>query len=163
MTLARFSTPLIIVILAVFATAAMQTIGIQQLPDFSDYEVEIYNGPVSAVDLSSHKDAKMFRTRLRDAAKGDVNFGGHFILTFWGCGTSCQTGAIIDAKTGAVYFPDELRATVFSDLDDRLVDYRTDSTLIIVRGHMREEDEAKVTYLVWENGSFKHLSSTPLK
>jgi hypothetical protein len=36
------------------------------------------------------------------AAEGGPNFAGHYTVALWGCGTSCQSFAIIDAKTGAV-------------------------------------------------------------
>ena len=45
----------------------------------------------------------MFRTRIRNAGKNDYpNFAGHYIITTWGCGSSCQYGAIIDATNGHV-------------------------------------------------------------
>jgi hypothetical protein len=44
----------------------------------------------------------MYRTRIRDAAKGRPNLAGRFIVVTWGCGTACLEGAIIDARTGMV-------------------------------------------------------------
>jgi hypothetical protein len=70
---------------------------------------------------------------------GKVNFAGHFILTGWGCGTGCISGAIIDARNGRVYFPDELAAmgTFYSEqdgYDDELLRYRATSRLLILKG-----------------------------
>ena len=63
-----------------------------------------FKGKPSAVNLASHKDARMFRTRLREAAPTGPNFAGHMTVVTWGCGTSCQTVALIDARNGRVYF-----------------------------------------------------------
>jgi hypothetical protein len=59
-----------------------------------------YTGKPAAVNLASHKDARTFRTRLREAAPGGPNFAGRMTVVTWGCGTSCQTVALIDARTG---------------------------------------------------------------
>jgi hypothetical protein len=45
----------------------------------------------------------MYRTRLRDGAKKGPNFADHFTLVAWGCGSSCQEWAIVDARTGQVF------------------------------------------------------------
>jgi hypothetical protein len=80
----------------------------QKIPSFSAYKVRIEKFGKVTVNLKSHKNARMFRTRLRDAAaKEDVNFAGHYILTVWGCGTNCSQWAIIDARNGNVFFPKE--------------------------------------------------------
>ena len=55
----------------------------------------------------------MFRTNLRNAAKRGVNFAGRYVLTGWGCGTNCSAWAIIDGRTGNVFFPDEFSGVGF--------------------------------------------------
>lgn len=42
----------------------------------------------------------MFRTRTREAMAGGVNFAGHYVVATWGCGTECESGHIVDARTG---------------------------------------------------------------
>ncbi|HEY2933695.1 MAG TPA: hypothetical protein VGK99_18310 [Acidobacteriota bacterium] len=75
-------------------------------PSFRDYTVRrIYRGKPATVDLRSHPAARRFRTRLRRGSVKGPNFAGHFIVVTWGCGSSCQVHAIIDAKTGRVFFP----------------------------------------------------------
>src|SRR5437763_667802 len=55
------------------------------------------------------------------ASKGP-NFAGHYTAVTWGWGTECQTLAIVDARTGRVYFaPSPLRLGA---------EYRRDSSLI---------------------------------
>src|SRR5438132_326713 len=62
-----------------------------------------FRGTPAAPDLSS-PDARRFRTVLRHAAAQGLNCGGHFTLATWGCGALCLTGAIIDARSGKVFF-----------------------------------------------------------
>ncbi|MBV9217066.1 MAG: hypothetical protein JO053_12905 [Acidobacteria bacterium] len=79
----------------------------QKLPRFADYPAKSQRVGTIKVDLST-KDARMFRTNLRNAAKGGINFAGHFVITSWGCGTNCTEWAMIEGRTGKVYFPREL-------------------------------------------------------
>jgi hypothetical protein len=73
------------------------------LPVFEDFPaVEIFKGKPARVDLGSHPDAHRFRTRLTQGAAKGPNFAGHFTVVMWHCGTSCQTMALVDAKTGPV-------------------------------------------------------------
>jgi hypothetical protein len=85
----------------------------QKVPTFSQYKAAAEKKRVITVDLKSHKDARMFRTNLRNAAKGGVNFAGHYVLTGWGCGTNCSQWAIIDARNGRVYFPKQFAGVGF--------------------------------------------------
>jgi hypothetical protein len=56
----------------------------------------------------------MYQTRLREGAKKGPNFAGYFTLVSWGCGSSCQEWAVIDARTGRV-FDRILRTTAGSE------------------------------------------------
>src|SRR5215204_1656338 len=91
----------------VFASAILG-----QSPTFSRYGVKVENLRSVQVNLKSHRYAGRFRTNLRNAARGKVNFAGHYILTQWGCGTNCSQTAVIDAKDGSVYFPGELQEAI---------------------------------------------------
>jgi hypothetical protein len=72
------------------------------VPRFSDYPVsERYHGRTAPLVLT--RAARMYRTRLREAARERPNFAGHFIVATWGCGTECVEGVIIDARTGRVF------------------------------------------------------------
>jgi len=46
---------------------------------------------------------RLFRTRIREAAKQGPNFAGHYTIAEWGCGSSCVSVAVIDAETGVVH------------------------------------------------------------
>src|SRR5436190_22228623 len=107
----------------------------EQTPQFSDYPAgPAYTGTTAPVKFTS-SEARQFKTRLKEAAQGKVNFAGHYILTYWGCGTSCLVYATIDAETGkVVFFPFTVIATGVTEDDP--VSYRTDSDLLIVRGSL---------------------------
>ena len=92
-------------IVAAVIIAAAFSVSAQRVPRFSQYAAKVERHARVTVNLKSHKDARMFRTNLRNAAKGGVNFAGHYILTGWGCGTNCSSWAIIDARNGKVFFP----------------------------------------------------------
>jgi hypothetical protein len=76
----------------------------ETLPRFDDFPtVEKFQGKPHRVDLSSHPNARTFRTRLREGAQKGANFAGHFALVSWGCGNECGQGLVIDLRTGKVY------------------------------------------------------------
>jgi len=73
-------------------------------PLFEDFPVvEEFHGKLARVDLSSHPNARAFRTRLRDSAQKGPNFAGHYALVRWGCGNECGQSLVIDLRTGKVY------------------------------------------------------------
>ena len=102
-------------------------------PQFCDYSVNVYSGRVRPPDLSSHPDAKTFRTRLRTAAKGDINFAGDYILVTRGYGGQCLMGAVISARTGRVKF---LRGTICCWFE-AVVDDLTNDFILPIAYHFR--------------------------
>jgi hypothetical protein len=71
-------------------------------PRFEDFTVRfVYKGKRARPRLTTDF-ARLFRTRLRNGAKEEPNFAGHYRLVFWGCGTNCLTGGVVNATTGAV-------------------------------------------------------------
>lgn len=71
-------------------------------PTFRDYRVKnIYHGkPVPPIVT---KEFRGFRTRIRQGAKSDVEFAGHYTIPRWGCGTECNGFVVVDSITGEVY------------------------------------------------------------
>ncbi|MCO6512565.1 MAG: hypothetical protein J5I65_17410 [Aridibacter famidurans] len=134
----------------------------RDLPTFEDNHAAVWKGTPRAVNLSSHKDARMFRTRLTEAQKEGVNFAGHFILTYWGCGTNCLVGALIDAKTGRVFFPEQMAGLGVglpgTDIEAEALEFRKDSSMLIVRGALSDDEEIGTHYLAWEGGRFRKLT-----
>jgi hypothetical protein len=132
-----------------------------RLPHFKDYPVSgVYKGPNAPVVLK--RDDRTFRTRLREASKEKPNFAGHYILTAWGCGTSCLMGAVIDAATGRVYWWDFTICCWSFDVDNKFqpIEFRLNSRLIVFSGARNEkEGDVAAHFYKFENGRFIHLRS----
>lgn len=130
---------------------------------FKDYSVnEIYKGKTAPVKIT--RDNRDYRTRLNAAAKNEKpNFAGHYILTFWECGTECFTGAVIDAKTGKVYFWGLISNwNNKADDDNNPIDYKLNSKLLILTGARDADGDEGGNgkhYYKFENGRFVHLKS----
>lgn len=127
------------VVLAFIMACFTAGLAFGQNPTFGRYPAKVERAKARAIDFRNSPGASTFRTRLREALKGGVNFAGHYILTGWGCGTGCTNGAVIDARTGRVYFPKELAgvAVWFGRGPDENFDtfeFRKDSRLLIIRG-----------------------------
>lgn len=124
-------------------------------PRFENYRViGIFRGKPAPVKSSSLR-ARMFRTRLRENAKDGVDFAGHYILATWGCGSGCSSIAIIDARTGRVYFTPSLLlvgTALYQELAP--LEFRKDSRLLKVVGS-RNDEEVGTFYYVWRNNRLK--------
>lgn len=151
---------------------------------FSRFEAKVEKVRNIKVDLST-RNARMFRTNLRNAAKEGVNFAGHYVLTGWGCGTNCSEWAIIDARNGKVFFPRELEGVGgglcdlpekglpgdlphLGDEDAGPIYFKETSRLIILRGYRGgdlEKPRAKCGdyYFEWTGKALKQLKFTPGK
>jgi hypothetical protein len=147
---------------------ACGSIGLAQstMPTFTQYAVKVEKTKNVRVNLKSHKNANNYRTNLRNAAKEGVNFAGHYILTTWGCGTNCAVSAIIDARNGAVFFPDQLEGSGFGfcDLPDDTepIVYRANSRLLVLSGFKGgdlnlQNGRCGIYYLEWTGTKFKQV------
>lgn len=68
---------------------------------FDKYPAKVYTGKKAPLKLG---DWTMFKTRLKDAhADGEIGFAGNYMVSLWGCGAGCLSGAMIDKRTGKVY------------------------------------------------------------
>ena len=115
-----------------------------------------FKGKPAAANLASHKDARMFRTRLREAAPGGPNFAGHMTVVTWGCGTSCQTVALIDARNGRVYFGPTASLGVKHRIDSRLLVVNPPEEVKRDYGDP-PPDWGHPEYYVWNNGRFAKI------
>lgn len=133
-------------------------------------------GRRAPVDLNSHPLARRYRTVLRAGARKGPNFAGHYTVVGWGCGSSCIQFAVVDARNGAVFFPQDFDSisTVHVDSDGFQSEangdgywglrYRLDSRLLIVLGALDESEEREgATYYVFENGTFERIHTRYLK
>jgi len=141
----------------------------QKSPAFSKYSVKVEKKIARSINFASHKDAKTFRTNLRSYLKtGKVDFGGKYIVARWGCGTGCSQMALIDVKTGNVFFPTILQGALtglgkFGDVEK--VQHRANSRLFILNGFPgiadpdgdATEQKQGTRYYVWTGKDFKLL------
>lgn len=128
-------------------------------PQFRDYPVrDVFRGRAAKVDLGTPEN-RNYRTRLKEAAAQPTNFAGRYVLTTWGCGTSCVTGAAVDLMSGKVTF---LPATICCwgdvDKDFKPAKFQARSRLIVFLGQLNDEGPAGPHYFQLEDGAFKRLS-----
>ena len=122
---------------------------------FKDYQLEVYKGKLKDPDFTTNPEAKMFKTRITDGCKEGINFAGHYTLIYWGCGTECQIGVIVDRKTGKIY--DGYQTSLGAK-------FQADSKLIIRNfyladdnGYFRLNHYANISVELWENNVLKVL------
>jgi hypothetical protein len=144
------------------------------VPKFEDFPVkEIFKGTPAKPTLST-PGQRLFRTRIRAGAAAGPNFAGHYAIARWGCGSMCESIAIIDSKTGTVhdgpfqilgFMPVfEYQDVNVDDLTpDRLgVEFKINSRLLVARGCEEDEDCASFFY-EWTGMQFKLLQKLPVK
>ena len=91
------------------------------MPRFEDYPAGDTLRAAAVSPRLTSPDDQRFRTALRRGAAKGPNFAGAFTVVLWGCGTSCQTGAVIDGRTGRVWnLPQSLSRGAQYKLSSRL-------------------------------------------
>jgi hypothetical protein len=143
----------------------------QSTPKFSAYAATVEKARAKSIDFKRNPDARTFRTRLSEALHGGVNFAGHYVVAGWGCGTGCISGAIIDARTGNVYWPEQFNAMAAwygeSEYVDKPVNYRKNSRLLIITGVPgQKEDNAPekpsgIYSYEWKNNRLRQVKFVP--
>ena len=121
---------------------------------FESNKVPVYNGKLADPDFTSNEDAKMFRTRITEGCEDGINFAGFYTLIYWGCGTSCQYGVIVNRKTGEIF--DGHQSSLGSE-------FKKDSESIIMNSDIIEGDSQYIPLYqfkdfdlkVWKNTTFK--------
>jgi hypothetical protein len=142
----------------------------KQPPRFEDYPVPAdWHGPPAPVKLTTASE-RLFRTNLTNAAKEPSNFAGHYRFTFWGCGSNCGAGAVVDLQTGIVYPPPLgahgngwdrwIMSPAF--FEGSGVDFRPDSRMVIVRGGINYSEHLKSNvpdayYFLLEGDRFRQI------
>lgn len=142
-------------------------ISAQRVPTYSQYPAKVETKIAKKVNLKSHSEAKFYRTNLRKAlANSGINFAGEYILTYWGCGSGCTQGAIIDAKTGNVFFPLELQGVYAGGLslgEHEMLEYKKESNLLLIYGYSGSGFNPEtathhgIYYYLWNGKAFKLL------
>jgi hypothetical protein len=135
-------------------------------PRYKAFPAEVFTGrPAAAKPVS--KEARQFRTVIREGAQIGTNFAGHYTIVSWGCGTSCIQFSIVDAKTGAVFMPDFYIAFSSNLEQEKLRDeeplqFRPDSKLLVVVGSRNEKGEG-VYFYKWDANKLTLIHSAMQK
>lgn len=85
-----------------------------QTRSFDNYKVKIFKGKPARLKIKGNVLAERYKTAIFNSyyndpyirkfhGKGGLNFAGHYCFVYWGCGSDCQHGAIVDLQTGNVY------------------------------------------------------------
>jgi TPR repeat protein len=129
-------------------------------PKFEDYpSTHPYQGPRANVKLVNKRDYR-YRTNIRATESYPVNFSGEYVLSTWGCGTSCESGVVVNARTGTVvWLPGSI--CCWEGAGERVV-FRLDSRLLILSGFINEEGEHGMHFYELRNDSFTYLFTIPV-
>ena len=122
--------------------------------------------------LVMNEFGRQFRTRLSRAIQNQKpSFAGHYLVTGWGCGSSgCNTGAVINAKTGvATPFPVSIASVFptkpeFDKEDGQEHIYKLNSRLMVFAGNLGSSNSSgsdMVEFYEFKNGKFIFLESRP--
>ena len=149
-------------------------------PSFESYPAVVWRGKVAPLNLRSHPLARKFRTVIREQLQTEgVNFAGHYTLASVGCGTGCSITAVVDARTGQAFFPNQLNGWtgIVGDYDPPEDEdpwtYRAGSRLLkaIGRPHVGKLGEERygpsgIYFYEWKNNrlrqvKFTHVGSYP--
>lgn len=129
------------------------------VPQFTDYPVKsVYTGKTAQLDMTD-PDARMFRTRLREALKEKPDFAGEYVITMWGCGASCRVYSFVNKRTG------KLLADGFGgegSQEDVIASKATSRLLVTQEENMNEDWEVEsvtTRFYVFENNKFKLLKT----
>jgi hypothetical protein len=140
-------------------------------PRFEDYPVsENWSQSPAPLKLMTRSE-RMFRTQLGNAAKELPNFAGHYRITYWGCGSLCSAGALVDLQTGGVFPPPLSKSNgsgwerwimctaCFDGAND---EFHLDSRLMIVRCGLNYSERLQKNipdtyYFLWERDGFRQL------
>ena len=149
-----------LVFITAFALCGVTNAKADQLPKFSQFPARKYNrGPTGRVDLSD-PHAYSYRTRLREGAQQGANFAGHYRVVTWGCGTDCETGAIIDAFSGHVVFLPSVNSYQMEhemDPDFNSIVLRLNSRLIVFAGQLNDQGEKATVFMDFDGKTFRQV------
>lgn len=130
----------------------------EHAPTFGDCPAHVETKRETPRIVFADARARQYRTVIRDAAKGPIDFAGHYTLATWGCGAGCVMAAAIDQETGrAISLPFTVSDWPL-DVTEPLA-YRADSCLLIVRGSRNESDEHGTYYYAFDGKAFQLRAS----
>jgi len=71
---------------------------------FNDFPAKEITSKKVPVNLSSHPLGLKYKTAITEQYnKGQINFGGHYIVVLWGAGAGLSLGVMVDVLNGIIY------------------------------------------------------------
>lgn len=129
-------------------------------PRFKDFPVRnIYKGPTAKPVLKS----EYFRDRkeLFPSRDDKVDFAGQYIMVKMTCGSSCVTGAIMNARTGQVFsLPFTICCWREVRDDFEAIEFRPDSRLVMFSGRRNEKGVTGYHFYVLRRDRLRFLRTT---
>ena len=159
------------------------------VPRFEDYPVsEVFVGTPAVPKFVTPLE-QSYADQIRDGVeqgygvfrdgkedKG-ANFAGHLIVIQWGCGSPCMRMAVVDARTGDIYYPpisfDGIDKQSFdlplltlpdSVTQNPVVQFRLKSGLMIIKASPSQlgRHDAYVYYFLWRQDRWTLLRRVSL-
>ena len=143
-------------------------------PTFSRFATtaeDTLHGAFARPQVDADPRSRMFRTVIREGAREGANFAGHYKVVTWGCGTGCVSLAIVDGRTGRVFFPanllfmesDNIAYEEFGPADDsELLKLRLNSRLLVVIGGIDGNPALRgISYFVWQHDQLRRIRFVP--
>ncbi len=133
-----------------------------KVPQFSDYPAPVFKGKNVAMQLN--ENTKNYRTRFGYLKNEKPNFAGHYVIDFFGCGTSCIIGIAFNVRNGATQFlPSGALTACYKEASftDYEIYYRANSRLFITSGGYDNEEGCSTKYFIEQNGQFKLIKTQP--
>ena len=141
---------------------------------FEDYPAKPRLQPGTAAPILDTPGKRMFRTRIRLAARSGPPFAGHYRVGLWGAGTSNMQIVIVNTRTGVVTIPPNLQSLWFGHIhDDMLYEPRpglphpalrftATSKLLIALGAPNEtSDREGVYFFEWTGRELREIRFIP--
>ncbi len=132
---------------------------------FDNYPTNLVSSQKAKINYSSNKLGKEYKTEITEQyKKGKIEFGGHYVLIFWGAGMGLTVGAMVDVKDGKIYeLPlDEENSyrEAYHDSDNIL--YKSKSNLFICyrpRDNKSDKNKVDLTYYFykWDDTTKKFI------
>jgi len=116
--------------------------------NFAKYASEVLSQTTKAeVNFANYPEAKQFKTRILEGYKtGEVNFAGHYIAIYFGCGAGCIMGFMVDVNDGEIYdLPLGEENMCFWTVERALY---TSHSKLFISSICKETDESKELYYI---------------
>jgi len=151
----------------------------KRLPRFEDYPVtSVFNDQPAAPKIGTEiKDKDAEEIKEAYSYEKHPNFAGRFVVIDWACGSPCKTMAMVDTKTGNVFFPpitwgeglQNPKSFYLPVLTHQVdvshnpeLEYRLDSKLFIIKCNEGNKESPYTFYFLWQGNRWELLRKAAL-